>query len=164
MKILITGGSSGIGFLTGCVLADRGHEVILTTKTINEVENVKEKISLLNLSISVLKLDITNDSDIKNIESLLLDVDVLFLHAGIGNIGLLNNMDIDLIKNSFEVNVFSNLKLIQLFLKKDNKKVIMTSSLLSNKSLPFFSVYSMSKSCIDIMIKTLRKENIFNDK
>lgn len=164
MKVLITGGSSGIGFLTGCVLSSRGHEVILTTKTDLEVESVKKKVSLLDLPISVLKLDITNDLDIDKITDILIDIDVLFLHAGIGNTGLLSNMDIDLIKEMFEINLFSNLKLIQKFLKgTDNKKVVMTSSLLAGKSIPFFSSYSMTKSCIDIMIKTLRKENIFNN-
>ncbi len=163
MKVLITGGSSGIGFLTGCVLASRGHDVIFTVKTNNEVSNLKEKISFLDLSISVLKLDITNREDIDNIQKDLLDFDVLFLHAGIGNIGLLSNIDIQLVKETFNVNVFSNLELIQKFLVGDNKRVIMMSSLLANKSLPFFSSYSMSKSCIDIMVKTLRKENIFNN-
>jgi len=163
MKILITGGSSGIGFLTGCVLADRGHDVILTTKTEEEVKNVKEKVSLLDLSLSVVKLDITDNSDIKNIKNVLSSVDVLFLHAGIGNVGLLSDMDICLVKDTFEVNVFANLKLIKEFLIYGNKKVVMTSSMLSGKTLPFFGSYSMSKSCIDIMIKTLRKENIFNN-
>ena len=164
MKVLITGGASGIGFLTGCVLASRGHDVIFTVKTENEVSNLKEKISFLDLSISVLKLDITNNDDINKIKSLFLDIDVLFLHAGVGNIGLLNNISIDSVKDVFEVNLFSNLGLIQLFVKdSDNKKVVMTSSLLSGKSLPYFASYSMSKKCIDIMINTLRKENIFNN-
>ena len=164
LKVLITGGAGGIGFLTGCVLASRGHNVILTVKTKKEVLSLKEKIRVLDLSILVVKLDITNNIDIDNVTSLLGDIDVLFLHAGVGSIGLLNDIDINQIRNVFEVNVFSNLKLIQLFLKSgNNKKIVMTSSLLSGKSLPFFSPYSMSKSCIDIMVKTLRKENIFND-
>ena len=164
MKILITGGTSGIGFLTGCVLSSRGHDVIFTVKTKNEVSWLKEKVAFLDLPISILKLDITNDIDVNDIKSILKDVDVLFLHAGIGNIGLLNNMNIDSLKEVFDVNFFSNLRLIQLFVNGyDNKKVVITSSLLSGKTLPFFSSYSMSKKCIDIMVKTLRKENLFNN-
>lgn len=164
MKILITGGTSGIGFLAGCVLSSRGHDVVFTVKTENEVSWLKEKVAFLDLPISILKLDITNDIDVNDIKSILKDVDVLFLHAGIGNIGFLNNMNIDSLKEVFDVNFFSNLRLIQLFVNGyDNKKVVITSSLLSGKTLPFFSSYSMSKKCIDIMVKTLRKENIFNN-
>ena len=163
MKILITGGSSGIGFLTGCVLASRGHDVILTTKTNLELEKVKEKITLLGLNILVVKVDITEEDDVKNIMDYLSSSDVLFLHAGVGNIGMLSNMPINLIKDIFDVNVFSNLNLIQKFLINDKKKVVMTSSLLAGKSIPFFSGYSMSKKCIDMMMKTLKRENIFND-
>lgn len=163
MKILITGASSGIGFLTGCVLSERGHDVVLTTKTDLEAKLLKQKVSKLELNIFVVKFDITNDNDLLEVKELFESIDVLFLHAGVGNIGLLSDMNLDLIKESFEVNVFSNLKIIQEFIKYDNKKVVMTSSLLSNTTFPFFGVYSMTKNCIDIIIKTLRKENIFNN-
>lgn len=164
MKVLITGGAGGIGFLTGCVLASRGHDVILTVKNDKEVINTKKKIKELDLSVLVLKLDLTNDEDINQIKGYLLDVDVLYLHAGVGCIGLLNSIDINMFKEVFEVNLFSNLKLIQYFLNEsDNKKVVMTSSLLAGKNIPFFSCYSMTKKCIDIMINILKRENIFNN-
>lgn len=163
MKILITGASSGIAFLTGCVLIDRGHFVYMTCKTDVEVEELNKKLDYLNLSAKVLKLDITLKEERDKIKDI--DIDVLFLHAGVGYTGLLKEIDIDTVKDNFEVNVFSNLKLIQLFLKRDNspKKVIMTSSLLANHALPFFGSYVMTKTTIEIMMKTLRRENLFND-
>ena len=161
MKILITGASSGIGFLTGIVLGERGHEVYMTTKTLEEEKNLKEKIKKLDLNIKVFKLDITGDQD--KINSL--DLDVLFLHAGVGYTGLLENIDLNLVRDNFEINVFANLSMIQTFLKSNNKpkKVIMTSSLIAKHSYPFFGSYIMTKSCIELMMKILRVENSFNN-
>lgn len=163
MRILITGASSGIAFLTGCVLSDRGHFVYMTCKTDTEVKELEKKLDYLNLSAKVFKLDITSKEDQDKIKDI--DIDVLFLHAGVGYTGTLKDIDIELIKDNFEVNVFSNLQLIQLFLKHDNspKKVIMTSSLLANHALPFFGSYVMTKTAIEIMMKTLHRENLFND-
>ena len=163
MRILITGASSGIAFLTGCVLIDRGHFVYMTCKTDVEVEELKKKLDYLSLSAEIFKLDITLKEDRDKIKDI--DIDVLFLHAGVGYTGSLKEIDIDTVKDNFEVNVFSNLQLIQLFLKHDNspKKVIMTSSLLANHALPFFGSYVMTKTAIEIMMKTLYRENLFND-
>jgi len=162
MKILITGASSGIGFLTGCVLADRGHDVYMTTKTCKEELVLKNKIKMLELDVSVFKLDVTNKEDRGKIE--LLDLDVLFLHAGIGYVGLLKDMDINLVRDNFEVNVFSNLEIIQLFLKDNSKpkKIVITSSLFANHACPYFGSYILSKSCIDLMTKILRNESILS--
>ncbi len=160
MKILITGASSGIGFLSGCVLASRGHNVYMTTKTEEEAKVLREKIDYLQLNVNIFKLDIT--VEYKKIEEL--DLDVLFLHAGVGYTGLLKDIDINLLKDNFEVNVFSNLRMIQTYLNNqspDNKRVVMTSSLLANHSYPFFGSYIMSKTCIEMMMNILRKEEVF---
>lgn len=163
MKILITGASSGIGFLTGCVLIERGHDVYMTTKTDEELKTLNDKLSYLDIYSNTFKLDVTSSQDRQKIKEL--DLDCLFLHAGVGYTGLLENIDINLVKDNFEVNVFSNLMLIQEYLKTGSnpKKVVMTSSLLANHSLPFFGSYVMTKTTIDIMIKTLRRENFFSD-
>ncbi len=162
MKILITGSSSGIGFLTGIVLADRGHDVYMTTHTLEEEKILKEKINYLDLDISVFKLDICDKIDREKINSL--DIDVLFLHAGVGNVGLLKDMDISLIRENFEVNVFSNLDMIQKFLKKQNlnKKIVVTSSLFANHACPYFGSYILSKSSLELMIKILKRECSFD--
>lgn len=163
MKILITGASSGIGFLTGCVLVSRGHEVFMTTRTEEEAKNLEEKTDKLSLAVKIFKMDVTSKMDCEKISNL--DLDVLFLHAGVGYTGLLENIDIDLLRNNFEVNVFSNLELIQKFMKSSSKskKVVMTSSLLASHSCPFFGSYVMTKTTIEMMMKILRRENIFND-
>ena len=159
MNILITGASSGIGFLTGIVLASRNHNVYMSTKTIDEEIMLKKKIRYLNLNINTLKLDITNidDRDIVNN----LDIDCLFLHAGVGSFGLLKDIDISLFRECFEVNLFSNLEMIKMFLNKNpdkEKKIVVTSSLFTNHASPYFGSYILSKSALELMIKIFKNE------
>lgn len=163
MKILITGASGGIGFLTGCVLAERNHDVIFTCKTSNEVEVVKEKLKKLDLNGEVLKLDVTDNSDRKRITTL--NLDVLFLHAGIGYSGLLKDVDLNLVRENFDVNFFANLEMIQVFLKDDSKpkKVVLTSSMFANHACPYFGSYILSKTCAELMLKILKNESILSD-
>ncbi len=51
VKVLITGAESGIGFLTGITLSDRGHIVYMTTHTEKEKEKGKyrERIKLISV-------------------------------------------------------------------------------------------------------------------
>lgn len=163
MKILITGASSGIGFLVGCVLIDRGHKVFMTTHTLKEVDILKEKLKLLELEADTFKLDITRENDREIILSL--DLNVIFLHAGVGDTGLLKDIDVDLIRNNFEVNVFSGLEMIQLFLKSNDKdkKIVLTSSLFANHACGYFGSYILSKSSVELMMKILKNESIFNN-
>ena len=163
MKILITGANSGIGFLTGCVLTERNHEVTFTCKTPKEVEVVKEKLRKLGLKAKALKLDITNKKDQTIIDTL--DLDVLFLHAGIGYSGLLKDIDIDLVRENFNVNFFANLEIIQNFLKNTSKpkKIVLTSSLLASHPYPYFGSYILSKTCAELMMKILKNESILSE-
>lgn len=160
MNILITGSSSGIGFLTGIVLASRNHNVYMSTKTIEEEIILKKKIKYLNLNINTLKLDVTNKEDRYLLNDL--DIDCLFLHAGVGSLGLLKEIDINLFRECFEVNLFSNLEMIKIFLNKNpdiEKKIVVTSSLFTNHASPYFGSYILSKSALELMIKIFKNES-----
>lgn len=163
MKILITGATGGIAYKLGIKLANKGHFVYMTTHTKNQAQELNKKIINLNLTekIQVLKLDITNKIDAKIINDL--DIDTLFLHASIGEGGSILNIPIDKLKYNYEVNVFSNIKLIKKYIKSrttNNKqgKIIITSSITSMIPIPYLGSYTSSKAALSMLIKTLNKE------
>lgn len=163
MKVLITGASGGIGYKLGVCLAKRNHFVYMTTHTKSqERELIKKIVSLkMNNNIKVFKLDITNKTDLTKIDRL--DIDVLFVHAGIGEGGSILEIPIEKLKYNFEVNIFSNIDLIRKYLKtriENNKKgkVIVTSSMASVIPIPYLGSYTSSKSALSMLIKTLNKE------
>lgn len=162
MKILITGAASGIGYLTALTLAERKHDVYLTCHTEKQAQNVQEKVKQYS-NIKVMKIDITDEDDRKRV--LDLDVDILFNNAAIGQGGSIIEMDMDKVKENFEVNVFSSFRLLQLVIKqmidKDKGRIIMMSSLAGIFPMPFMGIYSATKASITSITKALQKELFF---
>ncbi|MDD6878759.1 MAG: SDR family NAD(P)-dependent oxidoreductase, partial [bacterium] len=161
MKILITGSTSGIGFITGISLYDRGHEVIMTTHTEMECEILRKKLKNMKLGIVVLKLDITDKKDIDKID--FSTINVLINHAGIGIGGSIIDLNIEDVKKNFEVNLFSTLELSKKFLKarinkKERSKLIITSSIAGVIPINFLGSYCSTKASLIMICKCLKKE------
>lgn len=161
MKVLITGGTSGIAYKVAETLSKRGHFVYLTTHTKEQCLTLSEKITKQNLKIICFKLDITKEEDRRLIDNL--DIDVLVNHAGIGKGGSILDMPIDLVKENYEVNVFASFALLQRFYKnirakKKKGRVVITSSLAGILPLPFLGSYCSTKAAISMLAETLRKE------
>ena len=162
MKVLITGAESGIGFLTGITLSDRGHIVYMTTHTEKGKENLIKKIDAMSIkNVNIFKLDITSFRDRNKI--LELDIDVLINHAGIGVGGSIIDLDINKVKENFNVNFFDSFDLVKIFcnsLINNNKKgkIIITSSIAGVMPIEFLGSYCSSKAAITTMAACLRKE------
>ena len=159
MKILITGARSGIGYLTALTLAEIGHDVYLTCETEKQVKTVKEMVKNYK-NITVMKINITNKSDRKRVVDL--SVDVLISNAAICEGGSIIEMDIDKLRENFEINVFSNFELVkevlQSMIKKDKGRIVMISSLISKLPLPFTGVYSATKASVTNITYALKDE------
>jgi len=169
MKILITGATSGIGFKTGVDLIKKGHFVYFTTHRNKQIITTKDKLKELGLleSASVFKLDITNSDDRKLIYDL--DINVLICNAAVGYGGSVVDIPISKLEDNFNVNVFSNIKLIQmylghLFIEKKKGKVVVISSIASMIPIPFLGSYSSSKAALSRLITCLNKEMKLIDK
>jgi short-subunit dehydrogenase len=158
--ILITGAGTGIGKDTALALARRDHRVIATTETEEQSRVLQEETKSLNITLTIFKLDITNESDRKKIENY--NLDVLINNAGIGESGSLAEIDINLLKNNFEVNVFSAFQISQLALKMMFKKkegtILFMSSLAGRITMPFLSPYCMTKFAVSAGAEALRHE------
>lgn len=159
MKILITGATSGIAYLTALTLAERGHDIYLTCHTEKETKNVEEKVRQFP-NIKVMKIDITKKED-RN-KALDLNVDCLYNNAATSLGGSIIEADMDKVRESYEVNVFSSFRLLQLVLRqmvdKDSGRIVVMSSLAGTIPIPFGGVYSATKASITMITKSLQKE------
>jgi len=163
MKILITGATSGIGFDTGVELIKKGHFVYFTVHREKQVKTVVEKLKELDMlkNASVFKLDIKDEKNRKLIYDL--DVDCLLCNSAIGYGGSILDIPISSLEENFKVNVFSNVKLIQmycghLFLEKKKGKVVVISSLAGIIPIPFLGSYSATKASLISLTTCLKKE------
>lgn len=161
MKILITGATSNIGYLLAKELSKRGHIVYLTTHTNEQLHNLKKKIKDEKLKIECFKMDITKKEDRKLIQKI--EIDVLVNHAGIGYGGSILEMDIKILRENYETNIFGSFSLIQEFYKLKNKKgekakIFVTSSIASMLPIPYLGCYTSSKAAISMLVFTLKQE------
>jgi NAD(P)-dependent dehydrogenase (short-subunit alcohol dehydrogenase family) len=130
-RILIIGAGSGFGEGAAIGLAQNGHEVIAGVQIWPQVTSLRQKVKSLGLSnMRVEKLDLLHPYDVTN--ALKWDIDILFSNAGIGENGVCE-IPVDLVRRTFETNVFAPLELAQKFIRKwvDEKrpgKVVFTSS------------------------------------
>lgn len=169
MKILITGAASGIGFDTGVELIKKGHFVYFTVHREQQVKTVVDKLKKLELleNVSIFKLDITNEKERKLIYDL--DIDCLLSNSAVGYGGSVLDIPITSLEENFKVNVFSNIKLIQmycghLFLEKKKGKVVVMSSLAGIISIPFLGSYCATKASLISLTTCLKKElKLIND-
>ncbi|CAN5205806.1 SDR family NAD(P)-dependent oxidoreductase [soil metagenome] len=159
-NILITGSGTGIGKQTAITLAKNGHHVIATTHNQADADTLNIYAKENDLSLKSFILDVTKSGDREKV--LKYDIDVLINNAGMGETGSLAEIDIQKIKNNFEVNLFAPIELTQLVLKQmikqDSGRVIFISSLLGRIIKPFFGPYSMTKYALSSGAESLRVE------
>ena len=148
LNILITGGSSGIGFQAVLQLISLGHNIILPCKNILRANNVLTRIfnqfqsnSSNKGNIYTLEMDL---SDFKSIDIFCaevkkrrLNIDVLILNAGLQYTGSkLSRRSVQGIELTFAVNHLSHFYLTQNLLpflnRNNNSKIIITSSEVHN--------------------------------
>lgn len=158
--ILITGAGSGIGLDTAWALAARGHRVIATTATEAQAEALRAQATARGVALQVFRLDITSAADRQQVLPLALDV--LINNAGIGESGSLAEVDVDRIRQVFEVNVFATLELTQLVLRdmiaRRRGTVLLVSSIAGRVPMPFLMPYGMSKFALSAAGAALRAE------
>ena len=160
-KVLITGARSGIGYNTGIYLAKHNYDVYLAVHTNIELNYLNKKIKTLKYKIKCLKIDITNEDDIKKIRDL--DIDILINNASVGIGGSLIDINLELVRKSYETNILGTLKLSQVFLgdlfyRKKCGKIIFISSLAGILPISYIGTYALTKSSINMMAKILKKE------
>lgn len=162
MKVLIVGGASGIGFSLAKKLSyDNNNDVYIGVHKKNQIETIKKKINDNKINISVVKLDVRNKKDRKIINKI--NPDCLMIHDGIGNGGSILEMDIDVLRDNIETNVFANFTLLKEYYELKNKnnepgKVFVTSSIAAYIPIPFLGCYTSSKAAITSLCKALRYE------
>lgn len=157
-KILITGARSGIASKVINKLKDR-YYIYVTVHTTKELERVKE-IYKNDKNIECFKLDVINPKDREKLKEI--DIDILVNNAAISYGGSLIDIDINKVKEIYEVNVFSMLEILKIVLpnmiKKNSGKIINMASLAGIYPPSFIGSYASSKASIIKITEVLKKE------
>ena len=164
-KILVTGASGAFGSLTCIQLAEDGHQVVGTMRSISG-KNEAIANELKSKGVSLVEMDVTNEvsvnAGVKSAIELMDGLDTVFNNAGIGANGILECFTSDDIQKMFEVNVFGVQRLMRAVLphlrQQGKGTIIHTSSCIGRVTTPFLASYSASKYALESLAEGYRAE------
>lgn len=169
--VWVTGASSGIGEFLVIELAKNGASVVLSARSLTNLERVKEKCLEAGASIEkifILPMDVTEVEKHQEHFNRVIDrfgkLDILVNNAGRSQRAIWENIEIDVDREMFELNVFGVISLSRLAVKhfKENGggHLVTMSSIAGLFGPPFSGTYSGTKHALHGYLKTLMAENL----
>ena len=148
MKVLITGGGSGIGKATAQKLQEKGHEAIIFDR---EQPDYK---------VDFYQGDVRDEERVREVIEKA-DFDVLVNCAGFYELGSIEDMEKETAEKIFDTNVHGYLNFIRHsmpMLREKNGRIVNITSVAGRVSMPFFGTYCGSKHAMESISDSLRKE------
>lgn len=164
--IVIVGGSSGIGKECALLFAKQGANILLIARGRERLQEVVGEIHSKGGKAQEFPADVTSRDDVRQIsrqiESQFGRVDILIYGAAAFYLSSVEMMDIDLAKQTMEVNYWGAVHIIQAFLplirKSQCKSIVLISSLSVPCTPPFFTAYAATKHALRGLALSLRQE------
>lgn len=166
-KVLVTGGSSGIGLETARRLRDQGARVAIAARDRERLQSAAEQIKA-----TAIPMDVGVESDVvagvNRAIDLLGGLNVVINNAGFGNFQTLRELDLDAMERVFRTNVFGAALVAREaskhFIQQDYGNIINIGSSAARKGFAGGSSYAASKFALAGLTECwraeLRKHNI----
>jgi NAD(P)-dependent dehydrogenase (short-subunit alcohol dehydrogenase family) len=160
-RVVITGGTSGMGLATAKLLVDQGARVLVTGRSKNALDSARE---LLGKNGIVVSSDATVLTDIDALaaraKSELGAVDFLFLNAGYGKFVPFESMSEAVYDEMFNINIkgpyFAAQKIAPLM--PSGSAIVLTTSAANVKGVPTLSAYGAAKAALRSLARSLAVE------
>ena len=164
-KILVTGASGAFGSLTCIQLAENGHQVVGTMRSL-QGKNESIAKELKSKGVALVEMDVSEedsvDAAVKSAIEIMGGLDTVFNNAGIGANGILECFTANDIQKMFDVNVFGVQRLMRAVLphlrNQGKGTIIHTSSCIGRVTTPFLASYSASKYALESLAEGYRAE------
>lgn len=145
MKVLITGGSSGIGLDIARIYYKRGYDITLVARNIDNLKDIFPKAELIAMDLSV-------KENCFNLFNKVGYVDILINNAGFGVHGNFWETEIDKELNMIDLNVRAMHILTKLYTKsmicKNNGTILNVASLAAYSFGPLMAAYYATKAYV----------------
>lgn len=157
-NVFVTGASSGIGQACALMFARNGYAVTGVSR------NTEEKTESFpgGGSLTLKRLDVTDETAAKELVESLPGVDIAILCAGMGIAGPAETTSAELTRRQMEVNYFGTINAAQpcltIMRKQQRGLLIVIGSIAGRVSIPMQSQYSASKYALEAFTDAVRME------
>lgn len=165
--VLITGGTSGIGYELAKLFARDGYDIINVARDQQELDKTASELQKeYRINVSSITADLFDPQNAfsvyEKVKSKGISVDVLVNNAGHGHYGEFVDTDLSTELRIIQLNICSLVVLTKLFLKdmvtRGEGKILNTSSIAGKSPGPWQSVYHGTKAFVQSFTESIRYE------
>jgi short-subunit dehydrogenase len=161
---VVTGASSGIGEAAARELAARGASVVLASRALDRLEDLRREISASGGAALVVETDVSERGSVEAMVWRAVgefgSLDVLVNNAGLGLSGRISEVRAEDVRHVFEVNTVGPLNCIQASLPHmgEGGRIVNVSSVVGKRAIPKVGAYCATKSALNALSDALRVE------
>jgi short-subunit dehydrogenase len=167
--VFITGASSGIGRALAAELARRGHDLFLTARRLDALEEVQSELASTapGIRVEVRRLDVTDDADVERALAEAAEklgrLDVVVANAGLGNSGLVGKGSMERGRAIIETNLIGAIATVDAAValmrrQEGGGQIVGIGSVAGIRGLPGSGSYSASKAGLATFLEAVRAE------
>lgn len=169
--VWITGASSGIGEAIALAAAKKGATLILSARSEDKLQAVKEQCENIGATCFVITLDLSKPEELPvavlRAKAMVSKVDVLVNNGGISQRGFARDTDLSIDRKIMEINFFGNIALSKAVLpwmtENGDGQLVVISSISGKFGFFMRSAYAASKHALQGFYESLRLEEADNN-
>ena len=164
MKILITGGSSGIGKDMAKIFAKKENELVIVARDENKLNETKKELEEMGAKVISIATDLSKEENCIEIHKKVQNVDILINNAGFGDCGEFTKTNLDKEIKMINTNIVAYHVLTKLYLtdmkKRNSGKILNVASIAGFMPGPLMATYYATKAYVVRLSEAIREELI----
>ena len=161
-RVLVTGGTSGIGEAIARAYAAAGADVVITGRDDRRGQQIVNSLTSEGARVHFFQADLEQSQDVQHLAEAVGDVDVLVNNAGVFPFGATDDVDDSVFDGAFAVNVKAPFFLTGSFAPRmaanGGGAIVNVSTMVASFGMPGMALYGSTKAALELLTKAWAAE------